>query len=74
MELKVFKIIGDWIKVWWHTLVHFFKCDFNPPHFMCSTSSRVLPWGKLVRKDFCSCGYNNNGVTWDEELDKFLNQ
>lgn len=63
----------NWIKVWWHCLIHFFKFDFEPPHLMCMTSIR-LENGFKMRKDYCSCGYNNEGITWNEEIEKFKKQ
>lgn len=46
------------IKVWFHCLIRMFskKC-----HAMCSER---INNGKP--RHFCSCGYNNNGLTWNE--------
>lgn len=57
-----------WLKVWWHCLWFTFSKD---RHQMCV---KITGTGYLKndRKDFCSCGYLNDGVTWEEEKKRGL--
>lgn len=50
----------NWIKVWWHCLTRM-MCEDK--HLMCSMTGENKP-----RKDFCYCGYLNNGKTWEDEI------
>jgi len=53
--------MGQWLKLWWHCL---WLTTFRPgeDHRMCSLS------GEDRTKHFCSCGYLNEGKTWDDEI------
>lgn len=52
--------LGHWFAVYWHCL---FKTIFKPAqdHRMCSITDRGA---------FCSCGYGNDGVTFDQEIER----
>jgi len=61
------KIAISWIKVWWHCLTRM-MCEDK--HLMCSMTdyNTSKGWMEPVRKDFCYCGYLNNGKTWEDEI------
>ncbi len=48
----------DFFKVWWHCLI---RIPYGN-HRMC----------KFDKKHFCECGFNNEGVTYDDMLEKLL--
>lgn len=48
-----------WFNVWWHCLWRLFK---EPPHLMCA----LYAIDPKRTTHFCSCGYGNGGVTWEE--------
>ena len=68
----------DWVKVYWHCLSKFHRNFKGEYHQMCESSAWEQKTEgskkKLVegsKQHFCSCGYNNEGTTW-EKLKKDL--
>ena len=56
------------VAVWWHCLIKLLGLNLEEPHQMCSSKT-----ADERTKHFCSCGYKNNGKTWNElkeEMDK----
>ncbi len=53
----IFGEILNFCKVWWHCLTRLPQDG----HSMCR-----IQQGPLNRFHFCECGYQNNGVTWDQ--------
>lgn len=53
------------IKVNWHCLYRIFKFDFG--HRVCS-----FHYGDKKPRFMCSCGYMNNGKTFEQEIYDFL--
>lgn len=51
--------MSEWFKVWWHCLINF-HCKVTTEESIGMFSNRTRHW--------CECGFNNNGVTWQQHL------
>ena len=68
----------DWLKVWVHCIKNFHKNFKKDYHLMCSRKdifyfSNVNPKKTVIkRKYFCSCGYMNDNIPWEEFKKNYL--